>query len=199
MKHEVIERLFDEYKNLHNPNNSSAIKYYFINNGVNVNLYFDAFDEKAPVFIMILNFAKKYYFTTLNITSDGITLGYLKEIPYEILDKILDEKNSLTKFYTKMEEHILNNSPKYINYKGDVILTNTMRYSCDSDDLPFLWNLRKVNMPNETLRRLSATMSLDEKILKAIQSAGFTVVRTGDVNKRISLTCLIDRHNIIIE
>ena len=30
MKHEVIERLFDEYKNLHNPNNSSAIKYYFI-------------------------------------------------------------------------------------------------------------------------------------------------------------------------
>ena len=74
-----------------------------------------------------------------------------------------------------------------------------MRYSCLKRILPFLWNLRKVNMPNETLRRLSATMSLDEKILKAIQSAGFTVVRTGDVNKRISLTCLIDRHNIIIE
>jgi hypothetical protein len=101
-------------------------------------------------------------------------------------------------FFADIEEHILNDDKRVINYERDVCFINTMKYSRSRTDLPFMFSLRKVKMSNDTLERLSETMGVEREILEKIQSAGFTIVRTDDVNKRKSLTAIIENSEISI-
>ncbi len=198
MRLEVRDYLIDEYNNLEFRRQFTAIKYRFRYNNVDVNIYFDAYDEKAPSMSMILAYDRAYYYTSLNINNTEVRTEYLEKIPFVILDQILDESHQLISFFAEIEKHILENNKIVINYEKDTCFINTMKYSRSRTDLPFLQSLRKVKMPDNTLERLSETMGIDREILKKIQSEGFTIVRTDDIKKRKHLTAIIENTDILI-
>lgn len=198
MRQEVRDYLIDEYNNLEFGRQFTAIKYRFRYNNVDVNIYFDAYDEKAPSMSMILVYDRAYYYTSLNINNTEVRTEYLEKIPFVILDQILDESHQLISFFAEIEKHILENNKIVINYEKDTCFINTMKYSRSRTDLPFLQSLRKVKMPDNTLERLSETMGIDREILKKIQSEGFTIVRTDDIKKRKHLTAIIENTGILI-
>lgn len=198
MRQEVRDRLIEEYSKLELKRQFTALKYHFKHNNVHVNIFFDAYDDKVPSMSMILACEKKYYYTSLNISNTKVRTAYLEKIPFVILEQILDEDKHLNDFYSDIEEHILNDNKIVINYKRDVCFINTLKYSRSRTDLPFLFSLKKVKMANDTLERLSETMGVEREILEKIQSAGFTIVRTDDVNKRKSLTAIIENSKISI-
>lgn len=199
MRQEVREYLIEEYNNLEFRRQFTAIKYRFRYNNVDVNIYFDAYDDKAPSMSMILAYDRTYYYTSLNINNTEIRTEYLEKIPFAILNQILDENHHLNSFFEEIEKHILENNKIVINYEKDTCFINTMKYSRSREDLPFLQSLRKVKMPDDTLERLSETMGIDREILKKIQSEGFTIVRTDDIRKRKHLTAIIDNADILIQ
>lgn len=198
MRQEVRDRLIEEYSKLELKRQFTALKYYFKHNNVDVNIFFDAYDDKVPSMSMILAYEKKYYYTSLNISNTEVRTEYLEKIPFVILEQILDENKHLNAFFADIEEHILNDVKIVINYERDICFINTMKYSRSRTDLPFLFSLKKVKMANDTLERLSETMGVEREILEKIQSAGFTIVRTDDVNKRKSLTAIIENSKISI-
>ena len=196
MRQEVRDHLMEEYNNLEFRRQFTAIKYRFRYNNVDVNIYFDAYDDKAPSMSMILAYDRVYYYTSLNINNTEVRTEYLEKIPFAILNQILDGSHHLISFFAEIEKHILENNRIVINYEKDTCFINTMKYSRLRTDLPFLQSLRKVNMPDDTLERLSETMGIDREILKKIQSEGFTIVRTDDIKKRKHLTAIIENAGI---
>ncbi|MBF0785376.1 hypothetical protein E4T80_07875 [Muribacter muris] len=194
MKNNVREKLIEEYNSLLNKNKSTSIKYYFLLNNVNVNLYFDAYDSNSPLLSMILSSEKKYYYTSLNVNNDNIRVEYLEKIPMIILEKILDKDNTLTAFFRRINEHIMNNNGNVINYNKDVYFMNTIKFANKSrKDLPFFHHLRKTPMSDSSLELLYQTMGITRDILRKIQSSGYTIVRTGDISKRAVLTTALKR------
>lgn len=198
MRQEVRDYLIVEYNKLELKSRFTALKFHFKHKNVNVNIYFDAYDDRVPSMCMILAYERKYYYTSLNIRNTGVQVEYLEKIPSVILKQIVDESNHLNAFFADIEDHILNDDKIVINYKRDVYFINTMKYSRLRKDLPFIHFLKKVKMGKNTLKQLSQTLGVEIEILKKIQSAGFTIVRTEDINKRKSLTAIIENCEISI-
>ncbi len=198
MRAEVIEKLLKNYNELELKRSFTAIKYKFIHKGVNVNLYFDAYDNINPSLTMILALNKSYYYTSLNVKDTALDTEYLEKIPADILSEILDDNKKLNDFFIELNTHILDDQFKVINYGKDIIFTNTMKYSKNRDDLPFLQTIRKVRMSDKTLSKLAVTMGIDFNILRKIQNENMTLVRTDDFNKRKTLTMVLDGTHIKI-
>lgn len=199
MRKEVKDHLINEYDSLKFKKPFTALKYKFEYNSVEVNVYFDNYDKYAPSMSLILAYNNKYYYTSLNIKNTAIRKEYLEAIHQDILEQILDKNRQLDSFFESIELHILNNKCIPINYNKDHRFTNTIKYSRGRTDLPFFHFLRRVNMSDDTLEQLAETMGIDRYILKGIQSEGFTIVRTDDVNKRKSLRAEIKKFNLHIE
>lgn len=103
----MIEKLNADYDFIvdYKGDKNICIKYSFDYKTVNVNLYFDMFDSKIKTLNLVLRYEKNYYFTTLNVSNIEIPTQYLKEIPIEILNRIMDANNSLTAFFLTLNEH----------------------------------------------------------------------------------------------
>ena len=171
------------------------MKFHYLYNTVNVNVYFDAYDTKSVTLSIVLAVEKKYYYTSLNILNTGMETEYLSKIPSQILEKILVD-NHLNVFYEDMESHLLNDKP-YVNYYNeDTYFVNTIKYTKSKLDLPFWWYLRKIPMTDETLYKLNARADVSLDILRKIQKKGFTLVRTADPSKRKELTLILRQENI---
>ena len=193
MKIETKEKLLKEYGRLNYPRETTAIKYRNQYKQVNINVFFDAFDDNNLSLTLVLSYDKNYYYTSLNINNTKTSKEYLVGIPENILGQILDENNMLDSFFNSIEEHIALNSSTPINYSNDLIFTNTLKYSNKSrKDLPFLSGTKKRRMTSKTLNMLSETMDIDKTILKKIQERGMTIVRTSDPTRRKQLTVILD-------
>lgn len=197
MKEQTRNKLLNDYSQLNFKRKSTCVKYRYDYNSVTVNLYFDAFDPDSNTLTMILSTKKNFYFTTLNVMNPRIRKEYLPKLPSIFLDKILVD-NELDEFYKHMEDKILETPPITASYRRDTIFINTIKYQKDNIDLPFWWHLRKVSMSNDTLESLSERADISREILLKIQEQGFTLVRTGDIDKRRNLTLILDEHNITL-
>ncbi len=197
---EVVKReLFSIYSSLKMKTPQTAVKYYYLYNDVNVNLYFDAYDNDNPLFSIVLSYNSDYYYTPLSIITNERRKEYLTDIPSGILERILDESIKLDDFFNSIDEHIVNGKHWIIGYKDDKIFTNTLKYSSHMEDLPFLWTSRRARMTDDTLERLVEKLSIPRDVLKAIQSNGRTLVRTSDASKRKNLRLILNDVGIRID
>ena len=89
MREIVREYLFNKYDELEYKNKLTSLKFYYKYNGVNINLYFDAYDVDSLSFSVILSYDGEYYFTSLNIMNNTMKTEYLVDIPSKMLGKIL--------------------------------------------------------------------------------------------------------------
>lgn len=195
----VKEKLLEQYAALEYKSCVTSIKYIFKYREVNVNLYFDAYDENNLNLTLILCYEKDYYYTSLNVKNTKHSKEYLEKIPTEILLRILDENNQLDTFFNKIDKCILEENYFVINYAKDKFFVNTMEYNKNREDLPFLQGLRKVKMQDKTLCNLCETMGIEKSVLKSIQKENMTLVRTKDPYKRKKLTILLQGTSVIIE
>ena len=196
MQEHVRAKLLDDYSQLNFKGRSTCVKYRYTFNSVTVNLYFDAYDPDSNTLTMILGTEKKFYFTTLNVMNTHIRKEYLPKLPSIFLDKILVNEE-LDEFFRYMENKILEIAPIPASYKKDKIFTNTIKYQKDID-LPFWWHLRQVPMSNDYIEILSDRADISRETLLKIQTEGFTLVRTDDVNKRRNLTIILGEHGIFL-
>lgn len=189
--------LVDKYNGLHSRTSAICLKFHYMYNGLNVNIYFDAYDTKSVSLSIVLASTeeKKYYYTPLNILNDNLTREYLPNIPKEILSKILVD-NHLDGFYENMEEHILKDEPKINYYNSDKFFVNTIKYAKNKVDLPFWGHVRNIRMTDETLYKLNARADITLDNLRKIQSKGLTLVRTSDPKKRNNLTLILENKGI---
>ena len=102
------------------------------------------------------------------------------------------------RFYAHMENKILEMQPIPVSYEKDRIFINTTKFQKGAIDLPFWWHLRKVPMSDDTLNALSERADISRETLLRIQEQGFTLVRTDDINKRTSLTLILDEQGITL-
>ncbi len=196
----MIEKLKADYDSIVNykGHKDICIKYSFDYKTVNVNLYFDMFDSKIKTLNLVLRYEKNYYFTTLNVSNIEIPTQYLKEIPPDILSKILDDNKSLTSFFLCINEHVEINKPSIAKYSKDYTFLNALEYNKNEENKPFLFCLRRVRMKDETLSLLMKTMDIPVYILKLIQSNGMTLVRTDKIKYRKEITAIMDEHGFKI-
>jgi len=203
MDEHTIRHLIGKYESLNNKTPTTCIKYHYAENGVDVNLYFDAYDRKSLSLSLILtckdeyNNKRIYYFTTINIRGTSLETKYLPKIQSLILDKIT-VGNTLDSFYQNMEKFILINNPRVINYSTDTIFTNTLKYQ-NPDELPFWQHLRKTKMTESTLNKLKARADISINTLRELQKKGFTLVRTADPMKRSELRIILNGSVIDLE
>ena len=197
MQKQVRTKLLTDYSQLKFKGKGTCVKYRYDYNGVTVNLYFDAFDPASNTLTMILSTEKQFYFTTLNSMSTRIRKEYLPQLPLVFLDKIL-VNDELDQFYAHMENKILEMQPIPLSYEKDKIFINTTKFQKGAIDLPFWWHLRKVPMSDDTLNALSERADISRETLLRIQNQGFTLVRTDDINKRTSLTLILDEQGITL-
>mgnify|MGYP004561666269 CR=1 FL=1 len=195
MQANVRTKLLNDYSQLKYKGKGTCVKYRYDYNGVNVNLYFDAFDTDSNTLTMILSTEKQFYFTTLNSMNTRIRKEYLPKLPPVFLDKLL-VNNELDEFYTHMENRILKITPIPVSYKKDTIFINTTKYQKGDIDLPFWWHIRKAHMSDNTLESLSERADISRNALLEIQKQGFTLVRTDDIYKRRNLTLILSEHGI---
>lgn len=193
MKNSTKNYLINEYKKCQH-NKSSCIKFYYKYNGVNVNLYFDAYEPESTNLSLVLVYEDYYYFKVMNILNKNLDSEYLKDIPNQILNRIL-VNNSLKNFYETMEINILNSEPYKTTY-NDKIFSNTLKYNRKDDELPFWYCIRHKRMTDITLEKLLQSMDISRDTLLEIQSRRLTLVRTPDYNKRKELTIILDEFNI---
>lgn len=191
MKAKTQQILQEQYNKLNSPKPTTAIKYYFQYEKVNVNIYFDAYDKSNLSMCLILNYEKEYYYTSLNINNTKIKTEYLEKIPINILSKILDENKQLNNFYDSIETHIENKKPKIINYKDDVLFKNTLSFSNHRKDLPFIRGIRKVPMTDKTFKNLNETLGININILRQIKDCNMTLVRTNNPELRKNITLIL--------
>lgn len=189
------EKLVTLYQALSKATPATCLKYYYTYRGANVNLYFDAFDKSSLSFCMILAADQKYYFTPLNILEDEMNREYLADIPTEILSKILVDKK-LNDFYTNMENHILQDTPKINYYSTDTFFKRTTSYQKGKIDLPFWQGTKRVRMSEKTLISLSHRADISIDSLRKIQRNNLTLVRTSNPERRRDLTLILNEHNI---
>ena len=125
----MIEKLKADYDFIvdYKGHKDICIKYSFDYKTVNVNLYFDMFDSKIKTLNLVLCYEKNYYFTTLNVSNIEIPTQYLKEVPPDILTKILDDNNSLASFFLCINEHVEINNPSIAKYSKDYSFKNALR------------------------------------------------------------------------
>ncbi len=163
---------------------------------MNVNVFFDVFYEQCPNLYMVLVYNNKYYFTPLDVHKID-PKQYLYGIPFEILDKLLDEKNStdekrkLNKFFNKFSEVICFEDYIPINCCNDQDFVKAKKQSKNrkQKELPFLAGLRRANMPDLTFKKLKKMV--DEKLLNEIKNNGFTIVRTDEIKRRKDITIVL--------
>ncbi|HDN2514150.1 TPA: hypothetical protein P1K40_000332 [Clostridioides difficile] len=191
MKESIKNFLIEKYNELDYKASYTCLKYHYKYNGVNVNIYFDAYDPRSLSLDMILLYDKESYYTPLNISNTNIQTEYLKDIPLKILSRILVDEH-LIEFYKNMENHILKDNHRVNSYSRDIIFVNTMkRIKKWSIDLPLWHFVRKFRMYDETLNKLSARADISREILKEVQAHNSTLVRTDDLNKRKKLTIIL--------
>lgn len=195
MKESTKQYLVSRYNRIPQKTKATCLKFHYLYNTVNVNVYFDAFDAASVTLSVVLVVDKKYYFTPLNILNTGMKTEYLSKIPSQILEKILVD-NHLNDFYEDMEKHLLCDKPHVNYYDEDTYFVNTIKYAKSKLDLPFWWYLRKVPMHEETLNKLNARADISLETLRGIQRKGFTLVRTADPTKRKELTLMLQQENI---
>lgn len=191
MKENTKNHLICKYNSIRNKTKATCLKYHYIYNHVNVNVYFDAFDIKSVTLSIVLIAENQYYYTPLNILNTGATKEYLNQVPPQILEKILVD-GRLDDFYENMESHLLKDIPYEQKY-NDKIFVNTLKYTKRNDlDLPFWFCLRKTPMESSTLYKLNARADITLETLEKIQRKGYTLVRTSDPLKRKELTLILD-------
>lgn len=189
------EKLVALYQAIPKKTKAVCLKYHYIYNGVNVNIYFDAFDMKSLSFNIILVADKKFYLTPLNILKEGMDTEYLSDIPIEILRRILVD-NTLGDFYRSMETHILQSSPYTNYYSKDTIFKNTVAFNKRNIDLPFWQGIKRVRMSDKTLVKLSHRADIPYDVLCEIQRNNLTLVRAADPERRRDLTLILNEQNI---
>ena len=128
MKESTKAYLVDIYNSIPKKTKATCLKFYYQYHNVNVNVYFDAFDNQSVVLSIVLSAKKKYYYTPLNILNTGMITEYLSEIPPQILEKILVD-NHLDDFYENMEKHLLEDKPHFNYYNEDTYFVNTIKYA----------------------------------------------------------------------
>ncbi len=198
MKQEVIDMLTRKYNELEHIDIRTCLKYHFVYNEVNVNIFFDAYDELNPSLTMILVFEKDYYYFPLNIKNVNIRKEYLNDLPNSMLNNILVD-NQLTAFFENIEKELLSSKPHINYYTKEKIFVNTIKYSKDKEKLPFLSGIRKVRMQDTTLSMLNETLGIDVEILKKIQNENMTLVRTGDILRRKKITLILNENDIHLD
>lgn len=195
MREDTKMHLVDTYNSISKKTRATCLKFYYKYNNVNVNVYFDAFDEQSVALSIVLVYGESYYYTPLNILNTGMAREYLNEIPNHILNQILVD-NSLNDFYKNMEEHLLNDRPHYNYYNEDKFFVNTIKYTKNKIDRPFWKSLRRVRMTDETLYKLNSRADISLDTLRKIQEEGYTLVRTSELKERKELTLILKRIGI---
>lgn len=195
MDNRAKDKLIENYQRINNKKPEHCLKFRYVYNGVNVNIYFDYFDKKSMSFSLILVADKVFYFTSLNILNKGLNKEYLPKMPYEILSKILKD-GKLDDFYRNMETHILQDNPHINFYSKDKIFTNTLKFKKGDIDLPFWKTIRRQKMSVKTLINLSHRADISIEVLQKIRDNNLTLVRTAKPEERRELTLILNDHNI---
>lgn len=198
MNEETRNKMLRDYSHLRFKGPGACVKYYYVHNDVNVNLYFDAFDNDSLSLTLILSTERQFYFTTLNIMNTSLRKEYLPELPPLFYPKVIVD-NKLDNFYEHMQEKIMEMNPYRTNYMDDKIFANTCKFQKGEIDLPFLWHIRKTRMTPDMLEQLHERMHISRKVLYQIQQKGCTLVRTADIAKRCTLKLILDGYGIELD
>lgn len=175
----------EQYKTQKCVEATDCIKLTYQYNEVRVALYFDKYDEISCNFCLILSYSDDVYYKKLNVYDLEKKDIYLSNTPDEILIRIKKE-NRLADFYDVMRNKIQNGQIEKANY-NDPTFTRAIE-ECQTNEEPFFWYLKKVNMTDNHLNFLHKHLNIPHKILSAIKNQGYTIATTKDVSKRKKLT-----------
>ncbi|MDU1912509.1 hypothetical protein [Fusobacterium sp.] len=188
MRQEIIDHLKNEYKKLKLTSKKLNLKYSYLFNNVEVNIYFDNFDEDLPTVTLILKYKKLYYFRPFNFNDNN----YLRRIPSEILEKLLVE-NRLDEFYDTLEKK-LTGDYKVANYEKDYLYKNTVKFQENNFEInPFFHHLRNVRMTDDQKELLNIYLNISIETLNYIQNRRFTVITTEKIEQRCRLKDEMER------
>jgi len=181
---DIRKRLSKIYRNNITDNDpGKTIKFEFRFKDTNISVFYDNYDEKIPVFFMILEYKKNYIFKNFNINLLESSEFSTKYIPTHVLEN-LKTNDTLEEFITIISK-ILSVSDEYsvYEYNKDLMFSMyTENKVFDSGDIrkikPFLQGIRRRTMQETHLESLYDALSIDMKNLKFLQSKEYTIITT---------------------
>ncbi len=198
----MLRELIAEYqRHCLDEGKNSCLKIHYQYNGVNVNLFFDAYDSESLALCVILNDKNEYYLTPLNIHKilEINKKPYLKECPKSILRKLCSSEGKLDLFDKDMREHIryylTKSKEQQINLKceySDESFQKALEKSKNKQyNTPFLHHIRSATMSKEHFIKLGYKLNISKEVLMGLQQQGRTIVTTNDPSKRRKLTIIL--------
>lgn len=142
MMNNIQELLIQKYNLLRLKSPEVCLKLNYQYRKVNVNLYFDCYDDTFNLYL-ILSYERFYYYTPLNIDILKSKDIYLDDLPREIREQILDGNKKLKEFYIDMRNHISNDNFKKGDYGKDIVFRNGINSNKNKDKNPFFSLFKK--------------------------------------------------------
>jgi len=184
------KRLEKIYHNKITDNDSGkGIKFEFRFKDINTSVYYDSYDEKVPVFFMILEYKKDYIFKNFNINLLESPNFLSKHLPAHVVNNLAAD-DTLNEFVGVIAK-VLSISDEYTicQYSSDKLFDlYTKNEASDVNNIrkikPFFQGIRRRTMQESHLLSLYDALSVDMKILKYLQGKEYTIITSKNPYNR---------------
>ena len=167
---------------------ATGMKFMYEFQGVEVSVYFDGYDEKIPVMILVLKYKDAYSFLPCNIHE----LSEETFVKYDIPDKIrtqLLHQGTFSLFLESLIAEINTEQCIMRNYKADLRFKRLEQWEYEKSGMhPFFGGIVKGVMEDVYLERLHTCLTMSKEILRRIQQSGHTVITVERCKERKKLS-----------
>lgn len=186
MEETIIKRLYAYFKR-NELGKATGMKFMYRFQEVEVNVYFDGYDEKIPVMILVLKHKDVYSFLPCNVRELSEETFAKYDIPEQMKAQLLNQQ-SFHLFLDRLAHEIAAEECIIRNYKADLRFKRLEQREYQRYGMyPFFGGIVKGVMEDGYLEKLHTRMTMSKDVLRRIQQSGHTVVTVERCKERKKL------------
>lgn len=183
MKKEIVYNLFEEFQK-NEFGKATVMKFMYPFRDVEVSAYFDGYDEKLPMLMLILKYKTRVDFVSLNLYELSAESIERADINEEIREKIKYE-DSYELFLNRLCQELETKEYVFRNYKADLPFKQLQREQYNRSGLhAFFGGFEPGIMEPSYMKLLYEKFTVSWEMLEMLQQKGVTIRTVGKCKER---------------
>ena len=183
MKKEIVYDLFEEFQK-NEFGKATVMKFMYLFRDVEVSAYFDGYDEKLPMLMLILKYKTRVDFVSLNLYELSAESIERADINEEIREMIKYE-DSYELFLNRLFQELEEKEYVFRNYKADLPFKQLQKEQYHRFGLhPFFGGFEPGKMETAYMKLLHEKFTLSWEMLEMLQEKGVTIRTVGKCKER---------------
>lgn len=183
MRDEIVSSLFEEFQK-NELGKATGMKFMYTFQNVEVSAYFDGYDEKMPMLILILKYKAQVNALFFNLFESSEKSIECADINEEIREKILSV-NSYEPFVDRLFQELQNKEYVFRNYKADLPFKQLQREQYNRLGMyPFFGGFEPGNMEPTYMKLLYQRFTVSWETLELLRQKGVTIRTVGKCKER---------------